>query len=259
MESYPSVAAWPRCSTSAAADAAPAPRSPSPPQPLRRCRCRCRRAAPYVRRSSTAAAVMAQQLACSAVRAAAPHGAAACASAAPPPRDRRKNEDEPPAGPVTYDVKKAFGAIARIHTARRRAHRRSSARASTRSSRATPRAPRSRRPTPPSTAPHMADPRVVNGFRPLTKEMIYQIVIERSRGSRMWDLDGNEYVDVLSGFGMSLFGWQPDFVREAIHEQLDARLRDRPAAPARRRGRASCSASSPAPSAPRSATPAPRR
>ena len=28
----------------------------------------------------------------------------------------------------------------------------------------------------------MADPRVVNGFRPLTKEIIYQIVIERSRG-----------------------------------------------------------------------------
>src|SRR5262249_14313920 len=68
---------------------------------------------------------------------------------------------------------------------------------------------------------HMADPRVVNGFRPLTKEITYQIVVERSRGSKLWDLDGNEYVDVLNGFGMSLFGWQPDFVREAIHRQVD--------------------------------------
>ena len=67
----------------------------------------------------------------------------------------------------------------------------------------------------------MADPRVVNGFRPLIKEMIYQIVIERSRGSRLWDIDGNEYVDVLNGFGMNLFGWQPDFIRAAIHEQID--------------------------------------
>ena len=67
----------------------------------------------------------------------------------------------------------------------------------------------------------MADPRVVNGFRPLTKELTYSLVVERSRGSRLWDIDGNEYIDVLQGFGMSLFGWQPDFLREAIHRQVD--------------------------------------
>ena len=37
----------------------------------------------------------------------------------------------------------------------------------------------------------------------------------------MWDIDGNEYVDVLNGFGMNLFGWQPDFINEAVREQLD--------------------------------------
>ena len=41
---------------------------------------------------------------------------------------------------------------------------------------------------------HMADPRVVTGFRPLTKEIVYQIVAERSKGSHLWDIDGNEYV-----------------------------------------------------------------
>jgi 4-aminobutyrate aminotransferase-like enzyme len=69
--------------------------------------------------------------------------------------------------------------------------------------------------------PHLADPRVVNGFRPLTKEITYQIVIEKSRGAHMWDIDGNEYVDVLNGFGMNMFGWQPEFVLDAVRKQLD--------------------------------------
>jgi glutamate-1-semialdehyde aminotransferase len=69
--------------------------------------------------------------------------------------------------------------------------------------------------------PHLADPRVVNGFRPQLKEIIYQIVIARSAGCHMWDLDGNEYVDALSGFGMSLFGWQPPFIVDAVRKQLD--------------------------------------
>ncbi|MDD1444185.1 acyltransferase domain-containing protein, partial [Dolichospermum sp. ST_sed3] len=48
---------------------------------------------------------------------------------------------------------------------------------------------------------HLADPRVVTGFKPTIKELIYQVVVDRSLGCRMWDLDGNEYVDVLNGFG----------------------------------------------------------
>ena len=62
---------------------------------------------------------------------------------------------------------------------------------------------------------------MVNGFRPLTKEITYQIVVNRSKGSRLWDIDGNEYVNVLNGFGMNLFGWRPDFINEALHAQLD--------------------------------------
>ncbi|MCB0779683.1 MAG: aminotransferase class III-fold pyridoxal phosphate-dependent enzyme, partial [Flavobacteriales bacterium] len=30
-----------------------------------------------------------------------------------------------------------------------------------------------------------------------------------------------EYIDILSGFGSSLFGYMPDFIRKACHEQLD--------------------------------------
>ncbi|WP_239739800.1 MULTISPECIES: polyketide synthase [Luteibacter] len=121
---------------------------------------------------------------------------------------------------TTYDVRKAFGAIARIHhggtdlSARQRARldafmRRYIER--TKASKAYTEVHR----------PHLADPRVVNGFRPLLKEIIYQIVIERSKGANVWDLDGNRYVDALNGFGMNLFGWQPDFVLDTVRKQLD--------------------------------------
>jgi amino acid adenylation domain-containing protein len=140
---------------------------------------------------------------------------------APPARSTIANEDEPSAGQVSYDVKKAFGAIARIHTRRDELTPRQRTHLARLVERYTRRTAKSKAYTV-EHRPHMADPRVVNGFRPLAKELVYQIVMERSRGSRMWDLDGNEYVDVLSGFGMSLFGWQPDFLREAIHRQVDA-------------------------------------
>lgn len=69
--------------------------------------------------------------------------------------------------------------------------------------------------------PHMADPRVVTGFRPTTKELVYPLVVSKSKGSRLWDIDGNEYIDVLNGFGSTMFGYQPDFMKEAMHAQIE--------------------------------------
>ena len=120
-----------------------------------------------------------------------------------------------------YDVKKAFGAIARIHTQSGELTERQRARLQAFLRRYVDRTAKSRAYTERYRGA-LADPRVVNGFRPLTKEITYQIVIQRSKGSRMWDLDDNEYVDVLSGFGMNLFGWQPDFVLDAVRQQIDA-------------------------------------
>ncbi len=67
----------------------------------------------------------------------------------------------------------------------------------------------------------MADPRVVTGFKPQTKELIYQVVVDKSTGCHLWDIDGNEYVDILSGFGSSMFGYMPDFIKDACHKQID--------------------------------------
>ena len=67
----------------------------------------------------------------------------------------------------------------------------------------------------------MADPRVVSGFQPLIKEMVYPIVVNKSRGSRLWDIDGNEYIDALNGFGSNLLGYQQEDVKKAIQQQVE--------------------------------------
>lgn len=67
----------------------------------------------------------------------------------------------------------------------------------------------------------MADPRVVSGFRPATKELVYSIVIDKSKGSRLWDIDGNEYLDVLNGFGSNMLGYQHDVLKKALIDQAE--------------------------------------
>jgi amino acid adenylation domain-containing protein len=67
----------------------------------------------------------------------------------------------------------------------------------------------------------MADPRVVTGFNPLWKDLVYPIVANRSDGARLWDIDGNEYIDLLSCFGANLLGYQPKAVVQAMAEQLE--------------------------------------
>jgi amino acid adenylation domain-containing protein len=69
--------------------------------------------------------------------------------------------------------------------------------------------------------PTLADPRAAAGFRPEWKELVYPLICDRSSGSRVWDVDGNEYIDLVNGYGPTAFGHSPDFVVEAIKEQLD--------------------------------------
>ena len=67
---------------------------------------------------------------------------------------------------------------------------------------------------------YMADPRVVSGFRPATKELVYSIVIKKSKGSRLWDIDDNEYIDSLNGFGSNMLGYQPEVLTDALIDQI---------------------------------------
>ena len=68
---------------------------------------------------------------------------------------------------------------------------------------------------------YMADPRVVSGFRPLTKELVYSVVVNKSKGSRLWDIDGNEYIDALNGFGSNMLGYQPEVITKALIKQIE--------------------------------------
>jgi glutamate-1-semialdehyde aminotransferase len=69
--------------------------------------------------------------------------------------------------------------------------------------------------------PTLADPRVASGFSLPLKEMCYPIVAKKSLGSKIWDVDGNEYIDLIMGFGINLLGHNPPFIKQAIIEQLD--------------------------------------
>ncbi|MCP4346398.1 MAG: aminotransferase class III-fold pyridoxal phosphate-dependent enzyme [Desulfobacterales bacterium] len=57
-------------------------------------------------------------------------------------------------------------------------------------------------------------------YHHLLKELQYPLVASRSAGSKMWDIDGNEYVDILQGYGVSALGHNPQFINEAIERQL---------------------------------------
>jgi amino acid adenylation domain-containing protein len=152
-----------------------------------------------------------------AVAAPQPAAAAPQAVAAPPKAD---GDEAEATGMAKYDVKKAFGAIARIHTSKTEEltpKQKAKLEAFTR--RYNARTKSSKQFTQDNRA-QMADPRSVTGFKPAVKELVYPIVVDRSAGSKLWDLDGNEYVDALNGFGLNLFGWQPDFVTRAIEAQL---------------------------------------
>lgn len=129
--------------------------------------------------------------------------------------------DEPPRS-VRYDTKKAFGASASTHTTdaqelSTRQREKLDAliqryNAKTKGSKAW-------------TEQHrdaLSDPRIVTGFRPLIKELIYPIVAVRSSGARLWDIDGNEYIDALNGFGSNFLGHASKVVSDAMKQQIDA-------------------------------------
>lgn len=53
------------------------------------------------------------------------------------------------------------------------------------------------------------------------KEIYYPLIIDSANGSKLQDIDGNEYIDILQGLGASLFGHNPDFIRNALATRLE--------------------------------------
>ena len=49
----------------------------------------------------------------------------------------------------------------------------------------------------------------------------YPLYLEEAKGSRFWDVDGNEYIDLLCGGGPAILGHSPPAVMDAVRQQLD--------------------------------------
>ncbi len=47
------------------------------------------------------------------------------------------------------------------------------------------------------------------------------LFFQRGAGSRLWDVDGNEYVDFVMGQGPNIFGHSPEFLNEAVRAAIE--------------------------------------
>ncbi|MRR13124.1 aminotransferase class III-fold pyridoxal phosphate-dependent enzyme, partial [bacterium] len=57
----------------------------------------------------------------------------------------------------------------------------------------------------------------VRAFRSVGRDPLFY---ERAKGSRVWDADGNEYIDFVGSWGPMILGHAPDVVLDAVREQL---------------------------------------
>ena len=52
-------------------------------------------------------------------------------------------------------------------------------------------------------------------------ELPVPLFFERAKGSRLFDVDGNEFIDYIMGNGPAIFGHSPDFLLDAVRRVLD--------------------------------------
>lgn len=67
----------------------------------------------------------------------------------------------------------------------------------------------------------LADSRASAGAKAAIEDILYPIVAQRADGARFWDVDGSEYIDFTMGFGVLLFGHNPEYLQE-VFRQIDS-------------------------------------
>jgi glutamate-1-semialdehyde 2,1-aminomutase len=67
---------------------------------------------------------------------------------------------------------------------------------------------------------HLVDARKVTNLKKSIKALQFHITWERAEGPYLYDIDGNQYIDITGDFGVNIFGSQPEFVSDAIRERL---------------------------------------
>ena len=48
----------------------------------------------------------------------------------------------------------------------------------------------------------------------------HPVFMARGKGAKVYDADGNEYIDYIQGMGPNLFGHSPDFINEQVNEDM---------------------------------------
>ncbi len=77
----------------------------------------------------------------------------------------------------------------------------------------------------------LADSKASVGFRLSIKEMLYPIVGSKTYGSKLIDIDNNEYIDITMGFGVHLCGYNPEFINKTLLQELDSGIQLGPRSP----------------------------
>ena len=72
--------------------------------------------------------------------------------------------------------------------------------------------------------PVLADQRAVSGFRKWKKEIVYPIYANSANGSKIEDVDGNQYIDIAMEFGVNLFGHNPTVINDAVRSYMESPL-----------------------------------
>jgi amino acid adenylation domain-containing protein/non-ribosomal peptide synthase protein (TIGR01720 family) len=67
---------------------------------------------------------------------------------------------------------------------------------------------------------NLADSRGSAGYRAAVQPLLFPLVGDRAEGARIWDVDGNEFLDITMGFGVQLFGHAAPFITAALGAQL---------------------------------------
>ena len=60
-----------------------------------------------------------------------------------------------------------------------------------------------------------------SNFRAADDTMINRIIGTKAEGARIWDVDGNEYIDYVGGLGPMILGYRHPAVEAAVRAQMD--------------------------------------
>lgn len=68
---------------------------------------------------------------------------------------------------------------------------------------------------------YFVDQRKTAGLKNALKSIQFQLTYAKADGPYMYDVDGNQYIDIAGDNGVNLFGHQPEFLKKALIERVD--------------------------------------